>query len=172
MKTIYCNNLECAYCEKLVESMVFKPTKGYKPFLDSKYYGQCVKEGYEFVPIGYEDGDVLYELASCYGGDKIKKCSRKDCSWNNNCLCDRDIIYIDKFMGGFWICKVFSNRHISGHINILNYPQKGGVSLTDSEADKLDHDNRVTKMYPTHLRPYKERPISRLKQEEMKNKNK
>ena len=162
---VYCNNLECKLNKKLDVPAPFKPNKFYvSPFKNNDYYGECSFNGYGFVPIGISNSKCNIDIASCCilspREESSCVCHRGDCASNVNKKCSKESIFVNKIEEPeqlFWRCMCYSQKKISGHIDWSRYPQQGGVSLTDDEAKKLDHDNRVTKMYPDHLRPAKER---------------
>jgi hypothetical protein len=147
---ILCNKLSCEFCKKLKEPVVYKPNKNYVPFIDDVSNGSCTLKHPNIVPTIFESVHYEYPQNECdmrEGG-----CGNSECQWNINLICTRDEILIDEsLISKDFICKSFSNKKISGHVNwFANLNSDGtakGGNIDDAYAKRMHDDNKKTKIF-------------------------
>src|SRR3972149_1897049 len=95
---IFCNNLKCKHCEKVENPEVFRKNKFFVPLFETYKNGECSNQNYSFVSEGFNDGKVIYKLATCVPVDSKKPhCGRKDCLYNDkDNLCLKDEIFVNQ----------------------------------------------------------------------------
>jgi len=152
---IYCNNTECEDNKIFDEPQTYKPNENYNGYWDIKVCGKCSYENICFVYIIDTENNCKYKMAGCAESSSSEQCfcERFDCLNNENGNCSRDKIRVElqKVNGTtYYICKAFSNKKISGHFDWTQYPKGGHID--DEYAQKIDHDNRVSRSYPGHFR--------------------
>jgi hypothetical protein len=163
---IYCNAAKCPYNNKLtVPALLNFDNEHYKAFPGDTYCGKC-KADKNFFSIIYTETEKLQTKEPACGGtdedDLGKRCYMSECTYNEDGDCKRSIIFVgESSISHGIVCKNYSRKFVSGHINIYKvmgadgHP-KGG-HLSDAEAKRLDHDNRVSKSFPGHFRESKPR---------------
>jgi hypothetical protein len=165
--TIKCNNLGCKFCEKLDEPVTFSWNKyNFTPFDDSLVTGRCIRHGYDFMPVGVATKNLEYKMAMCHVSEHegIHVCDRNDCLHNENRICMRDVIWVNKTPllpeAEYWHCRCFSDKKFAGHRDwsaLLNPDKtaKGG-HVDDDIADKMYKDSLKFKSFGTGHRDAKE----------------
>jgi len=151
---IFCKEHDCQFNKK-IKSFVFKFRKNhYVPFADNKCEGECTYFP-SFIEVDVvTDNGVCFKLAVCEKEDSPAECChRLDCLWNNNRICTRDEILIDKVTIDdkiYWTCKTHSAKKVYGHMDWSRFPQGG--SIDDDYANKLNAEAKKSKSYRTHMK--------------------
>lgn len=112
---IYCTNDECVNYIELEKPVYFKFTKNYFALGDNLIKGRCM-----IIPeISFDQYiDLNFKIAQSLCLHYVGKCMVIECLHNNSFVCTRNEILIDKsLISGKFICKCFSNRGISGHVD-------------------------------------------------------
>jgi len=156
---IFCKNYQCKNSRFLDDFINFSFRKNYIPLgkEDGLCMAECKKEFCGFDALGIASNNINYSVAQC-SVDKNNKCF-KECLWNNNHICEREEIFIDKITVDnidYWICKCQSDIKIKGHRDWSQLLQpdktaKGG-HISDRDADKENKNNKVSKAFPDHFR--------------------
>ena len=155
----YCNNTECEHFKALEKPADFAPTSGYKAIFDYKFLGTCSLPSPYVKDSVYESEDFIYRQHHCL--ETEGNCSDVGCLYNNELVCTRDEIYVDKSeITGDYICKSFSNIKISGHRDWSSLLQSDGTAkgglIDDDYARKMNADSMKYKSFGTHHRDSKE----------------
>jgi hypothetical protein len=136
---IYCKNTECKFNKKLDKPINFRYSKYSTPFDDNLVEGSC-----RIIPlikaVEFNDINFKIEQPTCNKSEGI--CQEIDCAHNENGSCIRDDIMIDiSLISHEFICKCFSNKSISGHVDWFKNLNSDGTSkgghISDSEAMKI-----------------------------------
>ena len=156
MTQIYCNNGKCDYSRILSEPKRFYPTPSYTPLYDKAVLFECSLKKTMVIPEILKTDVVWYSISECMKKDGNLhggiNCGNEKCMYNHNNKCERSEILVDDLKGK-WICTCFAVKGISGHRDFSRFPIGGHMS--DGDAIKEDHNNKVAKSFPTHFRPEK-----------------
>lgn len=119
---IYCKNSKCPNFLKFDEPLEFSFGKFYKPISkkDLLCGGMC-KEFCGFVSDEINSRATRTKLALCTKC-KLSTCAL-ECLWNKSGKCTRENILVDKNRG-HWVCKCYSDKFISGHMDWSRFGQK------------------------------------------------
>ena len=143
--SLLCRNQQCPYNEKLAEPVSFSFSAVYTPFEGDKCSGKCsIKPHF----CGFQEtvGDFMYEGAECgVTARDIVGCDRIDCLHNENYLCNRIEILVDR-LNDMWVCKCFALGKIRGHMDWSQLLKPDGTakggSIDDDYAMKM-HENTL-----------------------------
>lgn len=156
---ILCKNYKCEFNRKLEKPTTILLRKNYVPLSkkDGLCEGECTKEFCGFDSVGIDTNKVVYSVAQCNKGTSSR--CMKECLMNINTICTRDEILVDDLTTDgmtFWICKCQSDGKFKGHRDWFSLLQPDGTakggSISDSDADKENKNNKVNKSFPDHLR--------------------
>ena len=157
---VYCNKIDCPHHKCADNSQTFQYSKYYVPFPGGAVAGECCLRGLKLFNVSRTFGDISDSSAVCSLGERIADkmvCKKDDCLWNNKSICLREDILIGKsLISGDWICKCFSNKKISGHIDFMNLVDSSGHphggSIDDSYANRMAEDKKKSRSYSDHTR--------------------
>jgi len=134
---IYCNNSDCHHYEDLKEKYLFKYHKAYQPIGDTGYFhGKCkIYPGFQEKDLSNLKGKFIYAICDAIDFRLQVKCNR-ECLWNCSSYCKRNEICVDlDYNHKVWVCRCFSNKHISGHMDWSRFGslghQDGHTSIPD-----------------------------------------
>lgn len=159
MPIVYCKNYSCEFNQSLKEPIMFNFRKNYfVPFEDDKCSGKCKKSRLLLSSLDYETEASKFHYASCtvreietspseifYSLDTRIICERIECLHQKEYeICGRGEVILEK-VNNIVVCKCFSNRKISGHMNMSRFPIGG--HLSDSEAEKMAAEKSKFKSY-------------------------
>ena len=141
---IYCTNNECQHYRVLEEPSQFVFNKLRIPFSDEKINGFCSIIP-QINPVTYESPDFRREQSVCHQSQGI--CKQLICLHNNEGACLRDEILIDEaIISKYIVCKCFSNRSLSGHVDWFKNLKSDGTAkgghISDIEAKKINPRKR------------------------------
>jgi hypothetical protein len=137
---IYCNNEECKRHIKFDKPEKFIFSKYIIPFKNDLVCGKCTHKSIRIHFEEYEDSNFKNIQSVC--DQLIGFCMVFECLHNKEGECQRVDILIDKsLISGKFICKCFSHRKISGHVDWFRNlnsdgTAKGGM-VPDSAAKKM-----------------------------------
>jgi len=153
--SLYCKNEKCPFNVKLEEPMSFSFSAIYTPFEGDKCKGKCSIKPY-FCNFYRIIGDFVHEGAEC-GITKRPNvgCDRLDCVHNENGICTRSEILVDRFED-MWVCKCFAYRKIRGHTDWFSLLKPDGTAkggqVDDVYAEKINKYAKTTRSYRTHMK--------------------
>lgn len=171
---IYCRNVGCPLYHELRQPEEFKFSKYVTPIAPIMVSGMCSIQPL-FEDVIYEFGDILYKVSLCLR--KPGTCEKYACLHNDKQgKCERESVFVDQSLIGnelLWVCRTYSDKHVSGHMDWSRYPQGGNI---DSEyAEKLNLEATKFKSYqkghhearelPSYVeKQHKEWELDRLRQ--------
>jgi hypothetical protein len=157
---IYCRNRDCVNAIQVPAEMLDS-----LPAWEAPYAFNCKLDTLNILKEIYETDKVSLKLCECmkqYTTEKDNSdiCVADDCIFNENKKCIKKHIEIVRTKinnEDVFNCKNYSLGGFTGRINLMNYiPKDGQTHIDDSYSEVLDHDNKVSKSFPTHLRQKKE----------------
>jgi hypothetical protein len=136
---IYCNNTECKKYHASKELIVFEYNKFITPF-NGKVSGYCMCLQPMIRDCDFESSDTKVKQAVC--SEKDGFCGQTECLHNNENVCKRGNTLIDiSLISKQFICKCFSHRSISGHVDWFRNLNSDGTAkggrVSDAEAMKM-----------------------------------
>jgi hypothetical protein len=149
---ILCNKSICNNYKKLSKPEIFKPSKNFEAFIDDIATGECKLSNPSIKQNIYSTKHLSYNQNSCLGADFGFICSNTECASNEDRKCSKSEIFIDSsLISGDFICKCFSNKKISGRINIMSILNSDGTAkggqIDDNYAAKLSADSKKYKIF-------------------------
>ena len=153
---IYCRNLKCKHVIGCAGVKLPRQNDWELP-----YTLQCTGLGIVVHKTMLKGNIVMDSVCECQKIiGKSVKCDSNDCIWRKDGECSRtDYIEITNVGIGKenkYVCKQYALNGVRGHIDFMNIIPKES-HIDDDYSEKLDHDNKVSRSYPTHLRQKKEK---------------
>jgi hypothetical protein len=156
---IYCNNCECKFNEALEKPFVFSFGR-LTSSLGDPVKGKCKFSDVELYSAPYEDENYKLEQPVCR--QRAGFCLFFQCASNNGeGECSRQDILVDSsLITHQFLCKCFSVRKLSGHIDWSRNLQSNGTAkgghIDDAYAQKMNNDNKKFKSFSNGHRDAKE----------------
>jgi len=111
---VYCKNKECRHYRVLDRPVSFSFNKFSEP-LGNLARGYCSIEP-EFIPVDYSSSDFKATQTVCHQAKGL--CKQSLCLHNDLGACKRgEILVEESLISKYIICKCFSNRSLSGHVD-------------------------------------------------------